>query len=194
MRPAVRISLAALGLAAAAYGTASLTGGWLGEPPWWIEELRHEERVWRRPYEQREFVSVLVAMSGLGIVASIARPRLRQRAIRPSIRLALVVMGIGLFSYATYGRPGWLWDSYLWSFDYHGDRMHGSGSPLDYMRLWPGRGVYLEGIVLLSGLLAFAGVWPGAGCLRRPYFSRLFWVGVVVLALTVFRFVTIGSP
>ena len=32
---AIRLVLFALGLAAAVYGTASLTGGWLGTPPWW---------------------------------------------------------------------------------------------------------------------------------------------------------------
>lgn len=37
MRPAVRIALVALGLAAAVYGVASLTGGWLGTPPWWTQ-------------------------------------------------------------------------------------------------------------------------------------------------------------
>lgn len=31
----LRLSLVALGLALAIYGTASLTGGWLGTPPWW---------------------------------------------------------------------------------------------------------------------------------------------------------------
>jgi hypothetical protein len=38
MPRAVRASLLALGLAAAVYGTASLTGGWLGAPPWWWTE------------------------------------------------------------------------------------------------------------------------------------------------------------
>jgi hypothetical protein len=33
----LRIALVALGLAVAVYGAASLTGGWLGEPPWWTE-------------------------------------------------------------------------------------------------------------------------------------------------------------
>lgn len=40
MRPAVSIALVVVGLAAATYGTASLTGGWLGTPPWW----EHSER------------------------------------------------------------------------------------------------------------------------------------------------------
>ena len=41
MRPAVRLALVVLGLAAAVYGTASLTGGWLGTPPWWGPWERH---------------------------------------------------------------------------------------------------------------------------------------------------------
>ena len=35
MSRTLRLSLVALGLAAVVYGTASLTGGWLGMPPWW---------------------------------------------------------------------------------------------------------------------------------------------------------------
>ena len=37
MRRALRLALAALGIAASVYGAASLTGGWLGTPPWWGE-------------------------------------------------------------------------------------------------------------------------------------------------------------
>lgn len=34
-RTSVRVALLVVGLAAATYGIASLTGGWLGTPPWW---------------------------------------------------------------------------------------------------------------------------------------------------------------
>lgn len=34
MRPWFRTSLAVVGLSAAVYACASLTGGWLGTPPW----------------------------------------------------------------------------------------------------------------------------------------------------------------
>lgn len=56
VRPAIRLSLVALGLAAAVYGTASLTGGWLGTPPWWkckthrdrlVEDRERESAYWR---------------------------------------------------------------------------------------------------------------------------------------------------
>ena len=42
MSRSVRLSLVVLGLALVVYGTASLTGGWLGMPPWWWEEARAE--------------------------------------------------------------------------------------------------------------------------------------------------------
>lgn len=44
IRPAVRIALVVLGLAAIVYGTASLTGGWLGAPPWWERDASESER------------------------------------------------------------------------------------------------------------------------------------------------------
>ena len=36
MKRALRVGLVALGAATAVYGFASLTGGWLGTPPWWV--------------------------------------------------------------------------------------------------------------------------------------------------------------
>lgn len=45
MRPAIRIALIALGLAAALYGIASLTGGWMGTPPWWNVSDRKMGRI-----------------------------------------------------------------------------------------------------------------------------------------------------
>ena len=44
MRRPLRLALAALGLVAVLYGLASLTGGWLGTPPW---ESSAEERSFR---------------------------------------------------------------------------------------------------------------------------------------------------
>ena len=35
MNRVARLAAVVLGLAAVVYGTASLTGGWLGTPPWW---------------------------------------------------------------------------------------------------------------------------------------------------------------
>ena len=39
-----RLAVVVLGLAAVVYGTASLTGGWLGTPPWW-KDSRYETLV-----------------------------------------------------------------------------------------------------------------------------------------------------
>lgn len=36
VRAPVRVVLVVLGLAVVVYGVASLTGGWLGTPPWWL--------------------------------------------------------------------------------------------------------------------------------------------------------------
>jgi hypothetical protein len=42
-RRVLRIALTAIGLSAAVYAGASLTGGWLGTPPWWWAR----EREWQ---------------------------------------------------------------------------------------------------------------------------------------------------
>src|ERR1051326_595137 len=39
MRRPLRLALGIVGLAAAVHGVASLTGGWLGTPPWWEHEV-----------------------------------------------------------------------------------------------------------------------------------------------------------
>lgn len=43
MRTTGRVGLAVLGAAMAVYGFASLTGGWLGTPPWWERGMTDEE-------------------------------------------------------------------------------------------------------------------------------------------------------
>jgi hypothetical protein len=45
VRPALHLSLIALGLASVVYGTASLTGGWLGTPPWWTNPTTPRDEV-----------------------------------------------------------------------------------------------------------------------------------------------------
>jgi hypothetical protein len=94
-RPA-RIALVALGVAIALYGIASLTGGWLGEPPWWItretidvawpgdgSRLRSGSS-WRveKATEGREVVSVALCLVGgaLAVVAWPRKPRTRRGA------------------------------------------------------------------------------------------------------------------
>ncbi len=50
MKRAVRVGLVVLGAAMAVYGFASLTGGWLGTPPWW-ERRAHEWEAMDRQHE-----------------------------------------------------------------------------------------------------------------------------------------------
>ena len=48
MRRAVRVGLVVLGAAMAVYGAASVTGGWLGTPPWWEGRETADELLDRR--------------------------------------------------------------------------------------------------------------------------------------------------
>src|SRR5436305_1871698 len=82
MRRSVRVVLAALGIAAAIYGAASLTGGWLGTPPWW-QQTWVVERTWsaegriidhfrvegQELNPNREWDSGYVIAAGLGLAA-----------------------------------------------------------------------------------------------------------------------------
>jgi hypothetical protein len=63
---ALRIALVVLGLAVGVYGVASLTGGWLGEPPWWTTTTRPKEvqRIRDRFPEVLERVNAGVVSSG----------------------------------------------------------------------------------------------------------------------------------
>ncbi len=87
----LRIALFVVGLAMAVYGTASLTGGWLGEPPWLEREVSIEEFVEHRygvslasptyprtvlvEREGREWISGGVAAVGLALATFAAWPR-----------------------------------------------------------------------------------------------------------------------
>ena len=72
-----------LALAAAVYGAASLTGGWLGTPPWY-EEAQYDGpesqgRLMDGGYNGGPFVSVTLVLAGLGPAAFALRshkPRL----------------------------------------------------------------------------------------------------------------------
>ncbi len=96
MRRAVRVGLVVLGAAMAVYGTASLTGGWLGTPPWW--ERHDDVEVWVSlrettpekvrldlvtEREGRTRVSMVVIGAGLALVAVGAWPRRRAGAVVP---------------------------------------------------------------------------------------------------------------
>ena len=206
-RKSGRTSFIVVGLAIGVYGTASLTGGWLGEPPWWMHEMdgpfgpspwlaEHGVRpgpgqMARSFQRHRELLSVLTALSGFTLAAFAARPRLRRVTIRQSIRIALVLLGLGGFIYATFGMPDWLWDHFLPADELY---MHTNFSPRYYQRLWSGRGIYFEAILFVSGTLAFVGVWPGSRPLRPLRREPLFWVAAAVILLAVLRVLVYALP
>ena len=87
----VRLALIGLGLALAVYGTSTLTGGWLGVPPWWVTETGADVTVFgethRLALEQarsgREWVSGAVIAVGVGLVAWGAWPRRHESQVTP---------------------------------------------------------------------------------------------------------------
>ena len=88
----LRLALVALGLALAIYGASTLTGLWLGTPPWWdaaaasVAHLSEEARAdlvdadlfveWRR-----DGSSVVVVLAGLALAVWGAWPRRRTPAV-----------------------------------------------------------------------------------------------------------------
>ena len=87
-RSSAHATVAVVALAAAVYATASLSGGWLGTPPWWERpaswaELTDGEVVamkWfslkaSRPRDGRELVSASIAAVGYALFAVAAWPR-----------------------------------------------------------------------------------------------------------------------
>ena len=84
MRRPLRIALAAIGLCAAVYSTASLTGGWLGEPPWWTKAVastpvtafgKTSDLTLEQVRDGRELISGAVILAGLGLLAGAGWPR-----------------------------------------------------------------------------------------------------------------------
>ena len=91
MRPAVRIVV--VGLAAATYGTASLTGGWLETPPWWDEDAARYASLGETARAdlidtdlfivyRRDGSSAMVASAGL-VLAGLGASRGRRRPVTP---------------------------------------------------------------------------------------------------------------
>lgn len=79
----VRIGLVVLGAAMTVYATASLTGGWLGTPPWWTRSVPPAEAFIRR-------------LDG----ETIARNATRLREGRESLSCGVVVAGLALAAFA----------------------------------------------------------------------------------------------
>ena len=70
----LRLLLAAIGLSAAVYAGASLTGGWLGEPPWASTVDLIGRSSWRVAREGWEWISAAVLVAGLALFAWAAWP------------------------------------------------------------------------------------------------------------------------
>jgi hypothetical protein len=92
-----RILLATLGLAAAVYATASLTGGWMGTPPWWEREV-----VLTLPIDFND-TDLVGSSSYVGSLAFLPRrtvPRLGREVISASIS----AVGLALLAWAAWPR------------------------------------------------------------------------------------------
>lgn len=107
----LRLALVAIGLAVAVYGVASLTGGWLGAPPWWRQEVRSPS-TWQRQHpewlgEGREWIGVSVTATGLALTLAASSLWTRRRV--------LGVLGLTLAIYALASLTGgWLWEPPWW--------------------------------------------------------------------------------
>ncbi len=77
---ALRIAAVVLGLALAVYGTASLTGGWLGPPPWWDHYLIINGAPKHVFEPARGWMGVTVLVAGLALATVAAWPRHPKRA------------------------------------------------------------------------------------------------------------------
>jgi hypothetical protein len=120
MRRALRLALVVVGLAIAVYGIASLTGEWLGTPPWWESRLIFHAsqpgnaslvggpgvegpsngrwvrvaQVGPQPRPGREWISGGVVAVGLWLVVVGIWPR--RRPLISALRLTLVLLGLTL--------------------------------------------------------------------------------------------------
>jgi hypothetical protein len=101
---ALRIVLVVLGLAVAVYGAASLTGGWLGQPPWWTTATRPDEL---RDFHDRQQarLETLAARARASETAA-ADTELQAQAVITALALDASRPGRG-----PYARPGREWIS-----------------------------------------------------------------------------------
>ncbi len=97
LRPAARVALALLGLAVTAYGVASLTGGWMGKPPWQKSVSEYEgtdvpPRVVifsARPNLRRDWVGGALTVVGIATIAAAARRPEMRRSLRGASERAM---------------------------------------------------------------------------------------------------------
>ena len=119
MRRSARVVLGTLGIAAAVYGLASLTGGWLGTPLWWErgQPLTHEpplagapsEVVVRVPRDGREWISGALIVVGSAVLAALPRRSRVLRFVVGILGVAALVYGVASVTGRWLGTPPWWW-------------------------------------------------------------------------------------
>ncbi len=140
----LRIGLVVVGLAVAVYGVASLTGRWLGTPPWWTAGHPLLMCLQRVPGQYAISAAVLVCGLTLALLGICVR-----HPLRPSLfvlGLYGAVYGVASLTGMWMGFPPWWW-------------IEGS-APGSELVLFEG-GELVSGVLVLVGLaLAAFAVWP----------------------------------
>jgi hypothetical protein len=100
-RSGAHATVALVALAAAVYATASLSGRWLGEPPWWRREVP-----WTLPldFNDPDIMQLAPCPSGC-----LTQPRRIRRDDRETISASIALAGFALFAVASWprrDRPG----------------------------------------------------------------------------------------
>ena len=179
MRRQARLALAALGIAAIVYGAASLTGGWLGTPPWWMEPypasdtgihvgplaegavMIHME-AGEAPRRYRKHISVAVIVAGLGLAMAALRPQRPLRVLLGTIGIAAALYGSASLTGGWLGTPSWWSERYIT--DERGNPPSHDDARFGRTRAWrrPRYGrEWISATVVVSGLgLAAFALWP----------------------------------
>jgi hypothetical protein len=173
VRTSIRLALVVVGLAAAIYGAASLTGGWLGTPPWWQREVAVLDRFreYGPPRPGREGISVAVIAGGLVLAVFAGSSLRRRRATAPpmahAVLLVLVVVGLAATVYGVASLTGgWLGTPPWWKRRVFGPTTEAPGPPGIHHAptLWieprPDRGLISAGVMAAGLGVAILGAWP----------------------------------
>lgn len=151
--------LSLVGVAISTYGLASVSGQWLGVPPWWLKTIEEEwggrgTHRWWEAREGREWISLAVIVAGLLIVV---RATWRFRAMR-WFKISLAVVGAAALVYGVASVTGrWL------------------GQPLWWLREWRsdgGNGYYDEGIGLRAERYWISAIVIAGGALVVAHAAR----------------------
>jgi len=193
VRLAIRLAIVGFGLAGVVYGTAALTGGWLGTPPWWTTVREQGEPIaWvpmtpaaaasgsaivtierddRRP--AGEVIGFGVVVAGLALAALGAWPRRRPRIALVALGLAAAVYGTASVTGGWLETPPWYERTVFIDIDILLAPHHpGSLSDATTVSVGPRAGCeWISGCVSAVGLaLAAFGAWQSQA--RRPASHR----------------------